>query len=72
MLSVNLDLGIISGEKKRALECYVDSRYFTQRKSYDEYYVVADNVSADLGINDLMILAENFTVTITVDSVDIA
>lgn len=32
-------LGIISGEQKQALECYVDTRVFSQCKSYDEYYV---------------------------------
>jgi len=65
MSVMNLELGIISGDQKRALECYVDSRFFKQRKSYDEYYVEIDTVVFNHGINDLMILAEEFSVVIT-------
>lgn len=63
------NLGIISGEKKRALECYVDPRAFRQRKSYDEYYVDLTNFECVLDLRDLMILAEDFEITVTEDSV---
>jgi hypothetical protein len=67
--TIDLELGIIDGDQKRRLECYVDSRFFRQRKSYDEYYVDVDYVSFELSIDDLMILAEQFTVTVTANSV---
>ena len=64
-----LGLGIISGDQKRSLECYVDSRFFRQRKSYDEYYVDVGEVKFSGGINDLMILAEEFIINITPSSI---
>lgn len=69
MANINLGSGIISGEAKRNLECYIDSRFFRQRKSYDEYYVDTDSVELSLGINDLMILAEDFDVRVMTDSI---
>jgi len=65
---MNIETGIISGEQKRVLECYVDSRHFRQRKSFDEYYVDIDIVEFKHGINDLMILAEEFSIQITSNS----
>lgn len=66
------NLGIISGEQKRALECYVDARAFSQRKSYDEYYVDLINFECVLDLRDLMILAESFEIIVTEDSVIIS
>ena len=69
MVIMNLELGIISGDQKRALECYVDSRFFVRRKSYDEYYVEVEIVEFRHGVNDLMILAEDFDVSINSNSI---
>lgn len=60
-------LGIIDGAMKRTLESYVDSRMFRQRKTYEEYYIDGTNVEAEINLNDLMILAEHFTVLVTED-----
>ena len=65
-------IGIIEGESKRVLECYVDSRLFEQRKSYDEYFVNVSNVEVDLGVKDLMLLAEVLTVKVLSDCVSIS
>ena len=67
-------IGIIQGDEKRALEDYVDPRYFSQRKSYDEYYIDTTNVRLNrvLDLNDLMILAERFKVTVLEDCVIIS
>ena len=62
-------LGIISGEQRRALECYVDSRAFRQRKTYDEYYVDLTNFERVLDLRDLMILAERFKIIVLEDAV---
>ncbi len=72
-IKVNVNVGIIEGDKKRALECYLDSMYFRQRKQYDEYYVdVSDvEINAKWVIGDLMIIAEHFTVTVGPDSIEI-
>ncbi len=69
MILVNLELGIFEGDKKRALEDYVDSRAFRQRKSYDEYYCDWREVELNLDIRDLMILAENFIVTVGINDI---
>lgn len=71
MATINLRLGIIEGDKKRALENYIDPRHFTQRKSYDEYYIDIDTIEADWSIQDLMIIADHFTVSIEPDCVSI-
>ena len=60
-------LGIISGDNKRSLECYVHPAYFRQRKSYDEYYIDVTSVEIALDFNDLTILAENFKVRVLED-----
>ncbi len=65
-------LGIISGEQRRALECYIDARAFRQRKSFDEYYVDLTNVELELDLRDLMILAERFKVIVLEDAIIIA
>lgn len=57
-------LGIISGDSKRQLEVYVDSRLFSQRKSYDEYYVDVDEVKIRMDIKDLFILSDKFEVRV--------
>lgn len=64
-----VNVGIITGDQKKVLECYIDSRYFRQRKSFDEYYVDADRDNFKPGINDLQILAEQFVVEVTTDAV---
>jgi len=64
-MKVSIELGLISGDQKRCLECYLDSRHFTQRKTYDEYYVDAGlDMDMSLTINDLMIIAEDFSVAV--------
>ncbi len=65
-------LGILSGEQKRALEAYIDSRIFTQRKQFDEYTVDTTNQYAALDLGDLRILAEEFKVLVLEDSVLLA
>ena len=60
-------LGIIEGDKKRALEDYVTPSLFTQRKTYDEYYIEVTNFEVTLDFGDLTILAENFTVRVLQD-----
>lgn len=66
MKRIDLDmLSIMSGDEKRALENYVDCRLFRQRKSYDEYTIGNQYVYLeDLDVVDLMIIAENFKVTV--------
>lgn len=65
-------LGIISGEQRKALECYIDARSFRKRKSFDEYYVDLTNVELELDLRDLMILAERFKVVVLEDAIIIA
>jgi len=62
-------LGIISGEQRRSLECYVDARAFRQRKTHDEYYVDLTNFECNLDLRDLMILAERFKIIVLEDAV---
>lgn len=57
-------LGIISGESKRLLEDYVDTRAFSQRKSYDEWVVDWSDIELDLDLRDLFILYERFDVRV--------
>ena len=57
-------IGIIEGQHKRSLECYIDERLFTQRKTYDEYYLSSKSETVELGLQDLMILAESFKVKV--------
>ena len=72
MTKVYLKFGIICGDDKRVLEEYVDSRNFTQRKAYDEYYIVNNNVEINLDLGLLMILAEQFKIIVGADEVEIA
>lgn len=65
-------LGIISGEEKRVLECYIDPRDFKQRKTYDEYTITSTNCIAPLHIADLMILGEHFRILVIKDCVIIS
>ena len=67
-----LKIGIIEGDDKRALENYVDSRFFRQRKQYDEYYIDVDDVDLKLDVNDLRILADNFKVQVFSDYVELS
>ena len=62
-------LGIIGGHKKRFLENYIDERLFTQRKTYDEYYIDVSNVKINIDLGLLMILAEQFKIIILEDCV---
>ena len=72
-MKASLQLGIIGGEEKRSLECYFDSRYFNQRKSYDEYYVDApQEIEIALAMNDLMIISEAFKVRVLPDGIVIS
>lgn len=59
------ELGIIEGEAKRVLECYIDTRHFIRRKQYDEYTLGVQEVNVVFDVVDLMILAEKFKVTVT-------
>lgn len=71
MTIMDISVGIITGDQKRVLECYIDARFFRQRKSFDEYYVDVDIVEFDHGINDLMILASEFSVSVTSNSISL-
>jgi len=62
-------LGIIDTVERMALEDYVDSRVFRQRKQFAEYYVDCQDVNLELDIRDLMILAERFNVVVHEQSV---
>lgn len=59
-------LGIISGESKRLLEDYVDTRLFSQRKSYDEWYIedYTKPLELDLDLRDLFILSGRFEIRV--------
>jgi len=57
-------LGIIDIHEKVALEDYVDSRAFRQRKTFSEYYVDWNDANICIDIRDLMILAERFKVEV--------
>ena len=71
-MKVNINLGIIEGNAKRTLECYIDSRLLRQRKNYDEYYVdVHSTIDTDWRLGDLMILAEHFKVVVEPGSIEI-
>jgi len=72
MVNLTVNIGIVTGEERRALEDYIDARRFTQRKSYDEYYIDSGNLELDLSISDLMILAERFKVIVNYDSVELS
>ena len=71
MTLVNLEVGIITGDEKRALEVYVDERAFRQRKSYDEYYCDWKEVELELTLNDCFILSNTFHILVEIDSVTI-
>ena len=66
---VEFELGIIEGDKKRALENLIGSSYFTQRKSYDEYYFNESKLNVCWGLGELMSLAEHFKITIGSDRI---
>ena len=71
-MRIKLDLshlGIIDLDQKRALECYFDERLFSQRKSFSEYYIDVSEVELDIDIGDLMILSDQFNVSVGGDSV---
>ena len=59
-------LGVISGESKRLLEDYVDTRYFSQRKSYDEWWIAdyTTLLELELELSDLFILSEKFEIRV--------
>ena len=62
-------MGIISGDQKRALECFVDCRAFKQRKNFDEFTFTSEEWDVSVSVKDLMILAEVFVVAVTEDSI---
>ncbi len=59
-------LGIISGESKRLLEGYVDTRLFSQYKSYDVWYIqdYTKPLELDMDLRDLFILSERFEIRV--------
>ena len=61
-------LSILNGYEKRALEDYVDTRMFRQRKQFDEW-LVSGQVTVDIDLGDLMILADHFIVEVCNDGV---
>ena len=63
-------LGIVSGEQKRALQGFVGAGCFSQRKSFDEFFIESD-LTADLGLADLMKLAEHFKVSVLESRVEL-
>jgi len=66
---VDLEFSIIDGDTMRFLENYLDSRIFEQRKSFDEYYVRANQVEMELDLGILMILSEGVHVEVYKDSI---
>lgn len=74
MIDVYFDLGIISGEQKRLLESFIGSKYFEQRKNYDEYYFSANMIAVeeDIGVHDLMVIADLFHVEVFPNSLHIS
>ena len=66
---VDLEFSIIDGDTMRFLENYLDSRIFEQRKSFDEYYVMSNQVEMELDLGILMILSEGVQVEVYNDSI---
>lgn len=66
---VDLEFSIIDGDTMRFLENYLDTRIFEQRKSFDEYYVMTNQVEMELDLGILMILSEGVHVEVYNDSV---
>ncbi len=65
LVKVNIDgLGIITGEQKSLLEAFVKNLLFKQRKQYDEYYLKSGQGPATMSIEDVLKLAQEFTVLI--------
>jgi len=64
MITLEFNLGIISGEQRNLLKRFVDSEHFQQRKCYDEYYINISATKAEFTVNDLMFLAQEFKVTV--------
>ena len=70
LITIDLgQLGIVDLAQKQALECYIDERLFRQRKSFSEYYIDTNEVKLSINIKDLMILADQFDVVVSYDSV---
>lgn len=59
-----LDFSIVTGDTVRAIADYIDTRYFTQRKSFDEYYCDVKVLDVDMELADLLILSESVNVLI--------
>ena len=66
---VDLEFSIIEGDTMRFLENYLDTRIFEQRKSFDEYYVMSNQVEMELDLGILMILSEGVHVEVYNDSI---
>ena len=66
---VDLEFSIIDGDTMRFLENYLDTHIFEQRKSFDEYYVMANQVEMELDLGILMILSEGVQVEVYKDSI---
>lgn len=60
-------IGILSGEAKRVLENYTGN-IFTQRKTYDEYYVRVACCDVDIELGELMVLSEVFVISVWKDA----
>jgi hypothetical protein len=66
-------LGIISGNSKRLLECYVDTRLFSQHKCYDEWYITDCTSPSELGLDlrCLFTLSDRFEIRVVRDGIEI-
>jgi hypothetical protein len=60
-------IGILSGEAKMVLEKYTGD-IFTQRKTYDEYYVNVTSCNVEVELEELMILSEVFVISVWMDA----
>lgn len=60
-------IGILSGEAKRVLENYTGD-IFTQRKTYDEYYVNVTSCNVEVELEGLMVLSEVFAINVWIDA----
>ena len=63
-MRLNLDFDIVDGDTVRSISDYIDTRFFTQRKSFDEYYCDLKYINVNIDLGDLLILSESVKVTI--------
>ena len=65
-------IGIIDGDNKRILENYTGNDIFTQRKSYDEYYIDVTSCEVEIELDDLMRLSRTFVIKVWTDALILA